>query len=142
MHTLMLVLISIDTNELAVDRGLYFIPSAVDIHADEVSVSLSSNLGSEMRDIPLPSNCGDYLSDEDKMTVLEDAAKVIMLSCQQNQLVHLVILDSLIALSLQTYGFRQSKYGLLLFCQMLLLILSQEFVIVREEWEQVIVTGA
>jgi hypothetical protein len=32
--------------------------------------------------------------------------------------------------------------GLLLFCQMLLLILSQEFVIVREEWEQVIVTGA
>jgi hypothetical protein len=98
-----------DTNELAVDRGLYFIPSAVDIHADEVSVSLSSNLGSEMRDIPLPSNCGDYLSDEDKMTVLEDAAKVIMLSCQQNQLVHLVILDSLIALSLQTYGFRQSK---------------------------------
>ena len=108
MYMLMLIL-SIDTNDLSVDRGLYFIRGAVDVHLDEVSVSLSSNLRDEMHDVPLPSHCGDCLTDEDRMAILEDAAKVMMLSCQQNQLVHLVTLDSLIAIGLRTYGFRQSR---------------------------------
>lgn len=102
-------IIEIDTNQSSVDRGLDFLQGSAAVDSNGISARLPSQLTDEVREVPWPSLCGDCPTDDERMVILEDASKLMTLVCQQNQLIHLVTFDSLIAIGLRTDGFLQSR---------------------------------
>lgn len=94
---------------MSIDRGLKFLGGFLAVDSENVSVNLSLQVQKGIYDTPWPSYCLNQLTDEQRWCVLEDAVKVMMLMCQQNQLVHFVTMDSLVAVVLRAYGTGQSR---------------------------------